>query len=155
MKREFKILEKSRFIFKHPINASDFNPELFDVSHFQEIDDVYMYSQLGTIVDVNGFAYSFTNIFFYKTKRNSDFVNQCILLKNFFSKKSKFIFRRKVILLFDEWSDNYYHFLNEFVTRLFVCKEFILKEKIILIVPYKLKDKIKIFTDLMGICKFK
>ena len=54
MKREFKILEKSRFIFKHPINASDFNPELFEVSHFQEIDDVYMYSQLGTIVNGKG-----------------------------------------------------------------------------------------------------
>jgi capsular polysaccharide biosynthesis protein len=92
-----------------------------------------------------------SNTLFNKTKRNSDFVSQGILLKKFLFKKPKFIFRNKVILLFDEWSDNYYHFLNEFVTRLFVCKEFIIKEKITLIVPYSLKDKIKIFTDLMGI----
>lgn len=131
MKVEQRLLPAFTVAYKKPVLPA-ITDERFSVGVHEQFAEVKLYKKRFAAITSEGLAFSTSKNLFDKSKRTqtNGNITRNILFMWMKRRLRKYYFEQKAILVFDDWSGNYFHFWNDFMPRLYLCREFVQRKEL-------------------------
>ena len=124
----------------------------FKTGVHENFNEVRLYKKHFVAVLSDGLAFSNNRKLFEMTSRTQvvNNINRKILYELIRTRIKRYRFVENAILVFDDWSGNYFHFWNDLMPRLYLCRHLVAKKKLTILVNGKTEIIARTIFPLLG-----